>query len=264
MKNLIDNGAAWTVDQADGLRRMFARTGCVILPLVSNPHVKASGVAVERLTAVLALQGCKTLVVDAAETSPPLSEASVLDLGSCIEHLSPTIAYMAAQGLPRRFVDTQGSSAWLLDELTRLVPDVQAVLLHASAADLVRLCTGRTLRPLVLGGDDQDSVKHAYASMKLLVQRCAWRSFDLVMLGLTQSERLAAIASTLGDCADHFVGASLHDWAWIYEMSPPGQAPSAALRRLVAEHFGSPGRPGANPRPSVAGANLAPLGLRAG
>ena len=68
MKNLIDNGAAWTVDQADGLRRMFARTGCVILPLVSNPHVKASGVAVERLTAVLALQGCKTLVVDAAET----------------------------------------------------------------------------------------------------------------------------------------------------------------------------------------------------
>ncbi|MFM7847763.1 MAG: MinD/ParA family protein [Rubrivivax sp.] len=254
MEDLIGNGTAWTVDQADGLRRMFARSTCVILPLVSNPHVGAGGVGVEQLTAVLALQGRKTLVVDAAETSPPPSEASVLDLDSCIEHLSPSIAYMAAQGLPRRFVNTRGSSARLLDELTRLVPDAQAVLLHASAPDLVRLCSGRALRPLVMAGDDQDSVKHAYASMKLLALRCAWRSFDLVLLGLTQSERLAAIASTLGDCADQFVGACLHDWAWIHELSPPGQPPGAALQRLVAEHFGSLCRPDLNSRSSAAGA----------
>lgn len=239
MKSVIEGGAAWTVDQADGLRRLFARTGCVIVPLVSNPHVQASGVAVERLTAVLALQGRRTLVVDAGETSPPPDEASVLGLAPCIEHLSPTIAYLAAKGLPRRFVDTRGSAAHLLDELTRLVPDAQAVLLHASAADLVRLCMGRMLRPMVLSNEEPESVKHAYASMKLLVQRSGWRSFDLVMLGPDRSDRMASIAATLGECADQFVGASLHDWAGINELAPPRQAPGPALRRLVAAHFHS-------------------------
>jgi len=237
MNSVIDGSAAWTVDQADGLRRLFARTGCVILPLVANPHVQASGVAVERLTAVLALQGRKTLVVDAGETSPPPDETSVLELAPCIEHLSPTIAYLAAKGLPRRFVDTRGSAAHLLDELTRLVPDAQAVLLHASAADLLRLCTGRMLRPLVLSNEEPESVKHAYASMKLLVQRSGWKSFDLVMLGPDRSQRMASIASTLGECADQFVGAALHDWAGIDELAPPRKAPGAGLQRLVAAHF---------------------------
>jgi flagellar biosynthesis protein FlhG len=237
MNSAIDSSAAWTADQADGLRRLFARTGCVVLPLVSNPHVKASGVAVERLTAALALQGRKTLVVDAGETSPPPAEASVLELAPCIEHLSPTIAYLAARGLPRRFVDTRGSAARLLDELTRLVPDAQAVLLHASAADLVRLCTGRMLRPLVLSSDDPESVKHAYAGMKLLVQRSGWKSFDLLLLGPDRSERITSIASTLSDCADQFVGASMHDWASMDELASARQPPNAALRRLVAAHF---------------------------
>jgi flagellar biosynthesis protein FlhG len=160
-----------------------------------------------------------------------------LGLAPCIEHLSPTIAYLAAKGLPRRFVDTRGSAAHLLDELTRLVPDAQAVLLHASAADLVRLCTGRTLRPMVLSSEDPESVKHAYAGMKLLVQRSGWKSFDLVMMGPDRSERMASIAATLGECADQFVGACLHDWAGIDELGPPQQPPGAALRRLVAAHF---------------------------
>ena len=237
MNIAMDSSDAWTADQADGLRRLFARTGCVVLPLVSNPHVKASGVAVERLTATLALQGRRTLVVDAGETSPPPAEASVLELAPCIEHLSPTIAYLAARGLPRRFVDTRGSAARLLDDLTRLVPDAQAVLLHASAADLARLCTGRMLRPLVLSSDPPESVKHAYAGMKLLVQRSGWKSFDLLMLGPDRSERITAIATTLSDCADQFVGASLHDWASIDELVPARQPPGAALRRLVAAHF---------------------------
>ena len=46
MNSVNDGNGAWTVDQADGLRRLFARTGCVVLPLVSNPHVPGSGVAV--------------------------------------------------------------------------------------------------------------------------------------------------------------------------------------------------------------------------
>ena len=262
INSVINGGGAWTVDQADGLRRLFARTGCVVLPLVSNPHVPASGVAVERLTAVLALQGRKTLVVDAGETSPPPDEASVLGLAPCIEHLSPTIAYLAAKGLPRRYVDTRGSAAHLLDELTRLVPDAQAVLLHANAADLVRLCTGRMLRPMVLGSEDPESVKHAYAGMKLLVQRSGWRSFDLVLMGPDRSERMTSIATTFGECADQFLGASLHDWAGIDELAPPHQPPGAALRRLVADHFHAERRGGAASWQPDPAADHAPSGPR--
>ena len=236
MKDLLDSPGSWTVDQADGLRRLFARTGCTILPLVSNPHVKASGVAVERLTAALALQGRKTLVVDAGETSPPPAEASALDLAPCIERLSPHIAYLAARGLPRLYVDTHGSAARLLDELTRLVPDAQVLLLHAAASDLARMCTGRTLRPVLLSSDHPESVKHAYAGMKLLVQRAAWLSFDVLMLAPDRSPRVEPICRTLADCADQFVSATLHDWARIDPQSPARQAPGAAVQRLVQAH----------------------------
>lgn len=237
MKDVLDSPGSWTVDQADGLRRLFARTGCTIVPLVSNPHVTASGVAVERLTAALAMQGRKTLVVDAGETSPPPAEVSALELAPCIERLSPTIAYLAARGLPRRYVDTHGSAARLLDELTRLVPDAQVLLLHASAADLVRLCTGRALRPVLLASDHPESVKHAYAGMKLLVQRAAWMSFDLLMLAPDRSARVEPICKTLADCADQFMGATLHDWARIDPTAPARQVPGAQLQALVQAHF---------------------------
>ena len=236
MKDLLDSPGSWTADQADGLRRLFARTGCTIVPLVSNPHVKASGVAVERLAAALAMQGCKTLVVDAGETSPPPAEASALELAPCIERLSQHIAYLAARGLPRRYVDTHGSAARLLDELTRLVPDAQVLLLHASAPDLARLCTGRALRPVVLASDHPEGVKHAYAGMKLLAQRSGWMSFDLLMLAPDRSPRVEPICKTLADCADQFIGASLRAWAWIDPLTPAREAPSASLQALVQAH----------------------------
>lgn len=236
MKDLLDSPGSWTVDQADGLRRLFARTGCTIVPLVSNPHLKASGVAVERLAAALAMQGCKTLVVDAGETSPPPAEASALELAPCIERLSQHIAYLAARGLPRRYVDTHGSAARLLDELTRLVPDAQVLLLHASAPDLARLCTGRALRPVVLASDHPEGVKHAYAGMKLLAQRSGWMSFDLLMLAPDRSPRVEPICKTLADCADQFIGASLRAWAWIDPLTPARVAPSASLQALVQAH----------------------------
>lgn len=244
----------WTVDQADGLRRLFARTGCTILPLVSNPHVKASGVAVERLTATLALQGRKTLVVDAGETSPPPAEASALELAPCIERLSPRIAYLAARGLPRRYVDTHGSAARLLDELTRLVPDAEVLLLHASASDLARLCTGRSLRPMVLAPDHPEGVKHAYAGIKLLAQRASWLSFDLLMLAPDRSPRVDPICKTLADCADQFVGASLHDWARIDPLTPAREAPSAPLQALVQAHFELDGPASSSPWQAASGA----------
>jgi len=254
MKDLLDSPGSWTVDQADGLRRLFARTGCTVVPLVSNPHVKASGVAVERLAAALAMQGSKTLVVDAGETSPPPAEASALELAPCIERLSKHIAYLAARGLPRRYVDTQGSAARLLDELTRLVPDAQVLLLHASAPDLARLCTGRALRPVVLASDHPESVKHAYAGMKLLAQRAGWMSFDLLMLAPDRSPRVEPICKTLADCADQFIGASMREWTWIDPLTPAREAPSASLQALVQAQIELEGQDSSTIRQAAQGA----------
>lgn len=237
MRDLLEGPGSWTVDQADGLRRLFARSSCTVLPLVSNPHVRASGVAVERVTAVLALMDRRTLVVDAGETSPLPDEASALDLAPCIERLSPKIAYLAARGLPRRYVDTHGSAARFVDELTRLVPDAQVLLVHASAADLARMCTGRELRPVLLASDHPESVKHAYAGMKLLSQRAGWNSFDLLMSASLRSQRVASICTTLADCADQFVGASLRLWAQVDPDASARQAPDASLQKLVRSHF---------------------------
>lgn len=55
MRDFYATSASMPLDQADGLRRLFAGArGRCLVPLVSNPHVPFSGAAIERLTAALA------------------------------------------------------------------------------------------------------------------------------------------------------------------------------------------------------------------
>lgn len=229
------------LDQADGLRRLFAGSAGStrrFLALAANPYVPFSGVAIERLTAALALLGRKTLIVDAADTSPAASEAAALEIAPCIERLTPEVQYLAARGLPLRYVNTRGSSARLLDELASAAPQADVVLVHAGAADLARLFTQRATRPLLLAADHPESVKHTYASLKMLSQRCGWMSCDLLLVAPPMSTRLPHIASTLASCADTFIGAAVADWAAIDPASPTNELPGAALRRLVAAQIG--------------------------
>ena len=53
------------LDQADGLRRLFARNRVKMVPVVSNPHVAFGGVMLERLCAGFTELGLHVLVVDA-------------------------------------------------------------------------------------------------------------------------------------------------------------------------------------------------------
>jgi hypothetical protein len=221
-------------DQAQGLRRLFAGAATRHVALVANPHVAFTGVALERLAAALALQGRRTLIVDAAEQSPPPPESAAFDLAAAVETLSPGIAYLPARGLPLAYVNTRGSSARLLDDLAAAAPRADTVLVHAGAADLARLFTRRALRPMLLAADHPESVKHAYASMKLLAQRCAWMSADLLIVAGAQSPRTRHIAGSMARCADLFIGAALTGWAAVDPSSEPTSVPDAALRRLVA------------------------------
>ncbi len=74
-----------TADQAQGLRQLFSGPSLCHLALVANPHVPGCAGVLERLGSALGTLGLRTLVVDAADTSPPAAELAGFDLRGCIE-----------------------------------------------------------------------------------------------------------------------------------------------------------------------------------
>ncbi len=222
-------------DQADGLRRMFAATRAVIVPVVANPHVEHHGAVLARLASVFAEQGLNTLVVDAADTAPEPGELAFIDLGACVEPLSPQLAYLAARGLPMQHVDTHGSCASFIPRMMNVVYDVDVVVMHAEARVLARMLGHQQLRPVLLASGAGDSMTHAYAALKLLVQRLGLMSFDLVMPAVKgRGPTPAQIARRVADCADRFLGAALHDTATIDPGLPFGESSGPELMRLAA------------------------------
>jgi flagellar biosynthesis protein FlhG len=233
MRNFYVPSAPAPLDQAHGLRRLFAGQRQRFLPLAANPHVAFSGVVLERLTATLVAAGQRVLVVDAADSSPLAHELTEIDLALAVEVLSPQVSYLAGRGLPLAYVDTRGSAGGLLDALALAAPDASVVLLHAEATHLARLFMRRAARPLLIGADQPESIKHAYAACKLLARRCNLMTFDLLLAATPGSRRLPTIAASLASCADGFLGALLHDWAVIDPASDPAEEPPTDLTRLV-------------------------------
>lgn len=221
-------------DQAHGLRRLFAGARVRHLALVANPHVAFGGVVLERLTTVLGSLGLHTLVVDAAETSPPPQELAALDLRACIEPLAPQLSYLAARGLPLRHVDARGSSAHFLERALAAAPHCRVLLVHAGAGDLARLYGQRPLRPMLLAAEAPESVTDAYASMKLLALRCGLLSCDLLLAAPPAQPRAPVIAARLASCAESFLGVALRDWVAIDPACDVRESPGADLHALVA------------------------------
>jgi flagellar biosynthesis protein FlhG len=229
------------LDQADGLRRLFAHSRVCVLPVVSNPNVAFGGVMLERLCTAFAEHGKHTLVIDAAERAPVHHEMALLDLAECIEPLSAQVSYQAARGLPLRFVDSTGSTNNFLKAVGEAAPHADVLLVHASASDLCRLFARSAdidrVRPLLLADDRPTSVTHAYAAMKLLTQRAGLVVHDLLLGAAAHSPRSERIAMQIATCADDFLGAVLRDWVQIDPACDATEAPTADLRRLVREQL---------------------------
>ena len=249
-------------DQADGLRRMFGATRPRFVAVASNPHVAFSGVLLERLTTAFASLGCKSIVVDAAESAPAPHELAMLDLSVCIEPLSADVAYLAARGLPLRHVDARGSSASFLQAVADALPRADVVLVHAPATDLTRLFSQRAVRPLLLAADHPTSVTHAYGAMKLLAARNGLMSYDLLLSADPHSPRRSRIAEQLASCADRFLGAVLHDSALADPATDADEPCSADLLRLAhgllaADDDGVPAGPAPTHSPAWPAAAMA-------
>lgn len=223
------------VDQAHGLRRLFAASKVRFVPVVSNPHLVGSGILLEGLCAAFAELGLNTLVVDAGEQSPLPSELAQVDLSNCIERLSPKVTYLAARGLPMRHINAHGSAASFLEAVADAAPQADVILLHASAAELARVVALREVRPLLLADADPQSVTEAYAGMKWLSQRAGLMVYSLLMACHPQLRMATRIAQQLSSCADGFLGVVLRDWACL-DPKAPGDAPlTQELRHLARE-----------------------------
>lgn len=235
--SLWPGAASLPLDQAAGLRQLFAHARVRFIPVVSNPHMAFGGVLLERLCTAFAGQGAQVLLVDAGEHSPAASEMALIDLRECIEPLLPQLSYLAARGLHLHFCDAQGSTAGLLNAVSDAAPQADVVLVHAPAADLCRIFARRgaddTVRPLLLAEDRPASVTHAYAAMKLLVARAGLMVHELLLGAASGSPRAARIAQQISSCADNFIGALLRDWAQVDPASQAGDETAAALRRIV-------------------------------
>ncbi len=235
------------LDQADGLRRLFARQRVKMVPVVSNPNMAFGGVMLERLCAGFTELGLHVLVVDASERAGAPSDRAVIDLADAIEPLCAGVSYLAARGLPIRYVDAAGSTEPFLRALADAAPRAEVILVHAPASDLARLFArsaelarrggdeAAPVRPLLLADDRPASVTHAYAALKLLTQRAGLLVHDLLLGAAPNSPRAERIAIQLATCADDFLGAALRDWMRIDPATAVSEPPGEDLRRWVRE-----------------------------
>lgn len=212
------------------------------VPVVSNPHLLFGGVVLERLCSAWAEAGLRTLVVDAGERAGEPRELVEFDLREGMEQLSTHVMYLAARGLPVRHVDARGSSAAFLSALAQAAPDVDVILVHASASDLARMFGqaarregAQRLRPLVLTDVQPDAITHAYAAIKVLAQRANLLAHDLIVCATGRAAGVPAIAQRLAQCADGFLGAVQHQWLALDPFQSAAAAPDQQLCQMARE-----------------------------
>jgi flagellar biosynthesis protein FlhG len=236
--------AGWSraepMDQAAGLRRLFAGRTLRFVPVVSNPFVAQGGVLIERLCSTLDDLGLSTLVVDASEQSAAPRELARFDLAEGIEPLCSGINYLAARGLPVRFVDPTGSTRGFLDAVADAAPSHHVVLVHAGALELARMFgrgnDGLTPpRPVLLCDESPEAMTHAYAALKIMAQRAQWRVHDLLMCAAPQSAQGRAVVDRLAHCADLFLGGAQRRWVAVDPVEAASTTPSPELSAMVRD-----------------------------
>ena len=229
---------AHPVDQAQGLRQMFAARVLRFIPVVANTRSSAGGLVLERLCAAYAAWGLSTLVVDAGEQARVPSELAEFDPSEGIERLSDHVSYMAARGLPLKFADARGSCSSLLDALADASARSDVILVHASASELVRIFADRgrlhNLRPLVFTNDLAEGLTDAYAAVKVLSQRGGWMAYDLLMCAPRHSQQADQVIRRLSQCSDQFLGAAQRVALRLDPLEPASIDPDARFMELAA------------------------------
>lgn len=225
------------IDQATGLRAMFARPRAQLVPVLDNPAVQGGEGLLDELVGAYLERGLKVLVVDAGVRAEPVSPLAQLNLAACIEPLSEQVGWLNARGLVSHHLDNRGSAAQLSDRLMDAAPDVDVLLFRAPVAELARVLAPpqrQSTRPVLVTDLQPDNLRVAYAAMKWLRERAGNVVFGLLIAGDPALPLTSRIATQLADCAERFLGAALPAWAAVApdRMERVRRTPSPELRRL--------------------------------
>ena len=264
---------AQPADQADGLRRLFSVRSVRFIPVVSNPFVQHQDQLLHRMMVALESLGLYTLMVDASERAPRARDGGLDGLAKFIEPRSDRRAYLAARGLPERWSESVAGPRGFLRAIIDAAPLSQAVLLHASAAELARLFGSGEQglsrpRPLVLCDERADAVTHAYASLKRLATEVGWREHDMLMSAEIDAPASWHVPGRLAQCADLFFGGVQNDCIEIVPTRPATWRAAEALAAFMDSALQAGAafvpasqrrpRPGAAPR-SISSPSLQPM-----
>lgn len=196
--------ASLSIDQAQGLRRLFEGRGVPVLAVVSNPAVAWSGFLLEHLSEALGSAGRQILLVDASETAPEPGEWTLLDPRWAVDQRCEQFAYLGARGLIHHHLSSARRAGGLLHTLIEAAPWADVVLLHAPATDLMRLLAGQDWRPIVLADTTPAGVMQAYAALKVL-GRNRLSTFDLLLDASAHPVLGPRLAMRLADSASRFL-----------------------------------------------------------
>ncbi len=223
-------------DQAEGLRRLFAKPTAQLVPVVASAQLACNDFLLDQLVAAYLERGLTLLVVDAGPRAKAASDMARVNLAACVETLSRQVRWLDARGLPARFLDARGSASGLLSPLYDAALEADVILLHAPVADLARLLhDSPACRPVVLADLQQNSITAAYAAMKWLHQRAGLPVFALLLGAHPELPLARRMAAQLADTAERFLGAALPSWAAIDPRQNPRSGVGQDLRRLARD-----------------------------
>ncbi|MBY0574215.1 MAG: antiactivator of flagellar biosynthesis FleN protein [Undibacterium sp.] len=221
------------IDQAEGLRRLLERPKLRVLTFLSNlPEADRNGMLIN-LSATLARQGKKTLMVDAKSTSDQdgIKQSS---LGHWLNLKSDqTLLDVVRQQRTMDFVVKQVSPGLSVTKIAHTLPHAKALSIasYRELAKLFDLAASKSDVVVVdceLNGEDQfvlssfddseimiqvsndpDTIKSAYGLIKRINHRMGRREFGIVVTGVKE-EQAQLVFANLSKTAKRYLAVELN------------------------------------------------------
>jgi flagellar biosynthesis protein FlhG len=239
-------------DQAEGLRRLFARSLVRSVAFVGGEAGIGRSALVANLAVALARRGQSVCVVERDPEGPSPGErlglAQSLDLAAVIRRDSslPTIIGNGPEGV--RFVRARGAGRLLArlpaDEEVRLSeafslldPSVDMLLVDApmGSGDEAVSCAVAASEIVLVAPAGRDGITHAYALVKRLMRDAPVRRVHLVVTRARGLDHAQAIHDNLSATARRFLSVSVAWLGWVPE--DPDMSKALRLHQAVSCAF---------------------------
>ncbi len=214
---MLDGG----LDQASGLRRLFARRALRVLPVASESSDAGATRFVVNLAAALSRMGWQPIVLDGRDDGvagflglrPTLELADLLTADHRFERvvLNSHAGFSilpAAQGLPMLGADPRAADA-VFSALASLGRGFEVALVHGDGATLGPLLGRRIAETTLVCGPADEDLTATYARLKALVTSYGMSRFRVVFDRAASAAETAMRHRRLATVAQRYLSASV-------------------------------------------------------